>query len=58
LRDACTSASRYPEIFRLKRQDDMRISILAKLFRALGGEVEISVKLPNGRVRLAQFSPS
>jgi transcriptional regulator with XRE-family HTH domain len=47
-----------PEISRLEGQDDMQISTLAKLVRALGGELEISVKLPNGRVKLAQFSPS
>jgi hypothetical protein len=35
----------------------MQISTLAKLVRALGGELEISVKQPNGRVNLAQFSP-
>lgn len=46
-----------PEISRLEGQEDMQISTLAKLVRALGGELEISVKLPNGRVKLAQFSP-
>jgi plasmid maintenance system antidote protein VapI len=45
-----------PEISRLEGQDDMQISTLAKLVGALGGELEISVKLPNGRVKLAQFS--
>jgi predicted XRE-type DNA-binding protein len=47
-----------PEISRLEGQEDMQISTLAKLVGALGGELEISVKLPNGRVKLAQFSPA
>jgi predicted XRE-type DNA-binding protein len=47
-----------PEISRLEGQGDMQISTLAKLVGALGGELEISVKLPNGRVKLAQFSPA
>ena len=44
-----------PEISRLEGREDMQISTLAKLVRALGGELEISVKFPNGRVKLAQF---
>ncbi len=45
-----------PEISRLEGEEDMQISTLAKLVRALGGELEISVKLPTGTVKLAQFS--
>jgi transcriptional regulator with XRE-family HTH domain len=45
-----------PEISRPEGEQDMQISTLAKLVRALGGELEISVKLPNGTLKLAQFS--
>lgn len=46
-----------PEISRLEGEDDMQVSTLSRLVRALGGELEIAVKLPGlGRVRLTQFS--
>ena len=45
-----------PEVSRLEGEQDMQISTLAKLVGALGGELEIAVKLPGGRVKLAQFS--
>jgi predicted XRE-type DNA-binding protein len=45
-----------PEVSRLEGEQDMQISTLAKLVSALGGELEISVKLPGGKVKLAQFS--
>lgn len=46
-----------PEVSRLEGEDDMQISTLARLVRALGGELEICVNLPKvGRVRLTQFT--
>jgi len=46
-----------PEVSRLEGEDDMQISTLARLVRALGGELEICVNLPKvGRVRLTQFA--
>ncbi|MBV8781494.1 MAG: helix-turn-helix transcriptional regulator [Phycisphaerae bacterium] len=47
-----------PRISRLESADeDMQISTLSRLVRALGGELEVFVTLPNlGRVRLSQFS--
>ena len=40
----------------IEAQDDMQISTLARLVRALGGELDIAVEMPGlGRVRLTQF---
>ena len=44
-----------PTLSRLESQDDMQISTLQRLVRALGGELEIIVHLPTGDIRLSQF---
>lgn len=45
-----------PEVSRLEGEDDMQISTLSRLVRALGGQLEVAVTLPNlGRIRLTQF---
>jgi DNA-binding XRE family transcriptional regulator len=45
-----------PTVSRLESQDDMQISTLNRLVEALGGKLEILVKLPKGSVRLSQFA--
>jgi DNA-binding XRE family transcriptional regulator len=44
-----------PTLSRLESQDDMQISTLSRLVKALGGKLEIIAHLPSGDVRLGQF---
>lgn len=39
----------------LENQMDMHISTLQRIVRALGGDLEIVVNLPTGRISLSQF---
>lgn len=43
---------------RLESQDDMHVSTLQRLVEALGGELEITAKLPSGRISISQFRKS
>jgi transcriptional regulator with XRE-family HTH domain len=52
---AAVLETKQPSLSRLESQDDMQISTLQRLVRALGGELEIIVQLPNGAVRIRQF---
>jgi transcriptional regulator with XRE-family HTH domain len=45
-----------PTLSHLESQDDMQIGTLQRIVEALGGELEITAKLPTGRVSLSQFS--
>jgi transcriptional regulator with XRE-family HTH domain len=45
-----------PTLSQLESQDDMQISTLSRLVQALGGELEIIAKMPNGRIALRQFA--
>lgn len=44
-----------PTLSRMESQSDMQISTLRRLVRALGGELDIVVRLPKGNIRLTQF---
>ena len=44
-----------PTLSRLESQEDMQISTLQRLVKALGGELEIVAKMPGGRITLSQF---
>ena len=44
-----------PGLSQLESQDDMQVSTLRKIVEALGGELEIVVKLPTGKISLSQF---
>jgi len=44
-----------PSMSQLESQDDMQISTLRRIIKALGGELELVAKLPGGTVRLSQF---
>ena len=44
-----------PTLSQLESQQDMQISTLQRLVRALGGELEIIAHLPGGTVRIKQF---
>ena len=43
-------------ISRMERRSDMYISTLSKISEAGGGELQIVAKLPNGSVKLRQFT--
>jgi transcriptional regulator with XRE-family HTH domain len=45
-----------PTLSQLESQGDMQISTLQRIVTALGGELEIVAKMPNGRVALRQFT--
>ncbi len=44
-----------PSLAKLEAQSDMLISTLRKVMKAMGGELEVAVHFPQGRVRLKQF---
>jgi DNA-binding XRE family transcriptional regulator len=46
-----------PAISQLEQADDMQISTLQRIVKALGGVLEITVRLPGGEYRLGQFNP-
>jgi transcriptional regulator with XRE-family HTH domain len=45
-----------PTLSKLESQDDMQVSTLQRLVRALGGELELIAHLPTGDIRIGQFS--
>jgi len=45
-----------PSLSKLESQDDMQISTLQRLIRALGGELELVAHLPGGDIRIRQFA--
>lgn len=47
---------RQSAVSQLEQQDDMQISTLQRLVKALGGVLEITVRLPGGKYRLGQFN--
>jgi DNA-binding XRE family transcriptional regulator len=47
---------RQPAVSQLEQQDDMQITTLQRIVKALGGVLEITVRLPTGVYRLGQFT--
>lgn len=45
-----------PSLSKLEKQKDMQISTLRKLVAALGGELEVLARFPQGTVRIEQFN--
>ena len=45
-----------PSLSKLESQDDMQISTLQRLVRALGGELELIAHMPGGDIRIRQFA--
>ncbi len=45
-----------PTLSQLESQDDMQISTLRRIVKALGGDLEIIASLPSERVALSQFA--
>lgn len=44
-----------PSLSQLESQDDIQISTLSRFIKALGGELEIVARMPQGRVAIRQF---
>ena len=52
---AASMGVKQPALSRIESQDDMQISTLQRLVKALGGELELVVHLPGSDIRLTQF---
>jgi predicted transcriptional regulator len=52
---AKAAGMKQPSWAKLEGQSDMMVSTLHKVMKAMGGELEITVRFPQGRVRLTQF---
>jgi transcriptional regulator with XRE-family HTH domain len=46
-----------PSLSKLEQQSDMQISTLQKIVQALGGELEVVARFPQGPVKITQFVP-
>jgi len=44
-----------PSLSKLESQEDMQISTLRRIIKALGGELELVANMPGGTVKLCQF---
>ncbi len=44
-----------PNLSKIERSSDMYVSTLCDFVRAIGGELEITVNLPEGKIRINQF---
>ena len=53
---ARAAGMKQPSWAKLEGQSDMLISTLRKVMKAMGGELELTVRFPQGRVRLKQFA--
>ena len=52
---AASLGIKQPTLSRMESQDDIQVSTLQRLVRALGGELEIIAHLPGQDVRIRQF---
>ncbi len=52
---ADTLGIKQPSLSKLEKQNDMQISTLRKIVKALGGELEVLARFPRGTVRIDQF---
>ena len=46
-----------PAVSKLERRLDMRISTLRDYAKALGGELDLTIRFPDGDIRINQFDP-
>lgn len=47
-----------PSLSKLEKQSDMQISTLRRIVAALGGELEVIARFPNGAVKIKPFAGS
>jgi hypothetical protein len=52
---AANMNKKQPNLSKIERSTDMYVSTLYDFVRAVGGELEIMVNLPDGKVRINQF---
>ncbi|HET6420236.1 MAG TPA: XRE family transcriptional regulator [Geobacteraceae bacterium] len=52
---AASMNKKQPNLSKIERSTDMYVSTLCDFVRAVGGELEIIVRLPDGQVRINQF---
>jgi DNA-binding XRE family transcriptional regulator len=52
---AASLGIKQPSLSQLESQEDMQVSTLQRLVRALGGELEIIAHLPGGAIHISQF---
>jgi predicted XRE-type DNA-binding protein len=45
-----------PSLSKLEKQSDMQISTLRRIVNALGGELEVVARFPEGTVKIGQFN--
>jgi transcriptional regulator with XRE-family HTH domain len=45
-----------PSLSKLEKQSDMQISTLRRIVNALGGELEVVARFPEGTVKIDQFN--
>ncbi|RKX85665.1 MAG: transcriptional regulator [Spirochaetes bacterium] len=50
-----TMGVKQPSLSKLESQNDMQISTLQRLVKALGGQLEMIAHMPTGDIRLRQF---
>ena len=50
-----TVGVKQPSLSKLESQDDMQISTLGRLIKALGGQLELIAHMPGGDIRISQF---
>jgi len=50
-----TLGIKQPSVSKLESEEDMQVRTLARLIRALGGELEIIAHMPRGDIRITQF---
>ena len=47
---------RQPSLSKLEKQSDMQISTLRRIVNALGGELEVVARFPDGTVKIEPFN--
>lgn len=50
-----TIGIKQPSLSKLESQEDMQISTLQRLIKALGGQLELIAHMPGGDIRISQF---
>ena len=52
---AKTIGVKQPSLSKLESQDDIQVSTLQRLIKALGGQLELIAHMPGGDIRISQF---
>lgn len=52
---AKTMGIKQPSLSKLESQDDIQVSTLGRIIKALGGQLELIAHMPGGDIRISQF---